>query len=178
MSDNKIAANNTGIRVQIEQSRTRQTANASFGHVMGQGLSQGADAVLQAGQLAAPFVPGGAVLSAAISGVGGLKSSVGAQTASASGVTTAVGGNSQTLSYTGAAGGSTSASSATGVAGTANQGDMMTRMEKMQEMNQSFNVQYLTLQQKMQDESRRFTMISNIMKTKHDTAKNSISNLR
>ncbi len=46
------------------------------------------------------------------------------------------------------------------------------------EMNQSFNMQYLGLQQQMQDESRRFTMLSNIMKTKHDTAKNSISNLR
>ena len=45
-------------------------------------------------------------------------------------------------------------------------------------MNQSFNMQYLGLQQQMQDESRQFTLLSNIMKTKHDTAKNSISNLR
>jgi uncharacterized tellurite resistance protein B-like protein len=47
-----------------------------------------------------------------------------------------------------------------------------------QEMSQSFNLQYLGLQQQMQDENRRFTLISNIMKTKHDTAKNSISNVR
>ncbi len=46
------------------------------------------------------------------------------------------------------------------------------------EMSQSFNLQYLSLQQQMQDENRRFTLISNIMKTKHDTAKNSISNVR
>jgi hypothetical protein len=45
-------------------------------------------------------------------------------------------------------------------------------------MNMSFNMQYLQLQQKMQDESRRFTLLSNIMKTRHDTAKNSISNVR
>ena len=50
--------------------------------------------------------------------------------------------------------------------------------EQLQEMNMSFNMQYLALQQKMQDENRRFTLISNIMKTKHDTAKNSISNIR
>ncbi len=49
---------------------------------------------------------------------------------------------------------------------------------EMQEMNQSFNLQYLQLQQKMQDENRQFTMLSNVMKTKHDTAKNSISNIR
>jgi hypothetical protein len=30
----------------------------------------------------------------------------------------------------------------------------------------------------MQDENRRFTLVSNIMKTKHDTAKNAINNVR
>lgn len=58
------------------------------------------------------------------------------------------------------------------------QQDTMAQMEKMQEMNQSFNLQYLMLQQHMQDESRRFSLLSNIMKEKHDTAKNSIGNLR
>lgn len=46
------------------------------------------------------------------------------------------------------------------------------------EMQMSFNMQYLGLQQKMQDESRRFTLLSNVMKTKHDTVKNSINNVR
>ena len=50
--------------------------------------------------------------------------------------------------------------------------------EEMQEMSQSFNLQYLSLQQNMQDENRRFTLVSNIMKTKHDTAKNAINNVR
>lgn len=57
-------------------------------------------------------------------------------------------------------------------------GDMMARMQQLQEMNQSFNLQYLALQENMQNESRRFSLLSNIMKTKHDTAKNSIGNLR
>jgi hypothetical protein len=52
------------------------------------------------------------------------------------------------------------------------------QVQKMQEMNMSFNMQYLQLQQKMQDESRRFTLLANVMKTKHDTAKNSIQNVR
>jgi hypothetical protein len=50
--------------------------------------------------------------------------------------------------------------------------------EEMQKMSQSFNLQYLGLQQAMQDENRRFTLVSNIMKTKHDTAKNAINNVR
>jgi hypothetical protein len=48
----------------------------------------------------------------------------------------------------------------------------------MQELNQSFNLQYLSLQQNMQADNRQFTTLSNIMKTKHDTAKNSINNVR
>jgi arginine decarboxylase-like protein len=49
---------------------------------------------------------------------------------------------------------------------------------EMAEMGQSFNLQYLDLQRRMQDENRQFTMVSNIMKTKHDTAKSAINNIR
>jgi hypothetical protein len=49
---------------------------------------------------------------------------------------------------------------------------------EMQEMGTSFNLQYLQLQQNIQNENRQFTMVTNIMKNKHDTAKNSINNIR
>jgi hypothetical protein len=55
---------------------------------------------------------------------------------------------------------------------------LMEANKSMQEMQQSFNLQYLQLQNQMQDENRQFTMVSNIMKTKHDTVKNSINNIR
>jgi hypothetical protein len=42
----------------------------------------------------------------------------------------------------------------------------------------SFNMQYLQLQNEMQQENRKFSVLSNIMKTKHDTAKNAINNVR
>ena len=45
-------------------------------------------------------------------------------------------------------------------------------------MQMSFNLQYLQLQNAMQNENRSYTAVSNIMKTKHDTVKNSISNIR
>ena len=48
----------------------------------------------------------------------------------------------------------------------------------MQETQMSFNLQYLQLQSQMQHENRSYTAVSNIMKTKHDTVKNSISNVR
>jgi hypothetical protein len=50
--------------------------------------------------------------------------------------------------------------------------------QQMQETQMSFNLQYLQLQSQMQNENRSYTAVSNIMKTKHDTVKNSISNIR
>jgi hypothetical protein len=41
-----------------------------------------------------------------------------------------------------------------------------------------WNQQFLKLQQAMQHENRNFTSISNVLKTKHDTAKNAIHNVR
>ena len=58
------------------------------------------------------------------------------------------------------------------------QQDMMNQTKALQEMQMSFNLQYLTLQQKMQGENRQYSTISNVLKTKHDTTKNSINNIR
>jgi hypothetical protein len=38
--------------------------------------------------------------------------------------------------------------------------------------------QYLNLQEKMQNENRQFATVSNVLKTKHDTTKNAINNVR
>jgi hypothetical protein len=53
-----------------------------------------------------------------------------------------------------------------------------TTSKTLQETNMSFNMQYLQLQSQMQHENRSYTAISSIMRTKHDTVKNSISNVR
>lgn len=180
--DPKIANQNTGLRVQIDGSRSRQAPKTDFGSMVGTGLSKTANSVMQAGALAAPFIPGGAVLSAAITGVGSLKASAGATTA------TSTGSNSTALlTNTGTANIGSIASSGGGIpaanlGGTSalpgQSGDMMGQMQQFQEMNMSFNMQYLALQQKMQSDNRQFTSLSNIMKTKHDAAKNAINNVR
>jgi len=63
-----------------------------------------------------------------------------------------------------------------------NQGEELLKQTKVTEevlkMQQSFNLQYLQLQQDMQQQNRQFTLVSNIMKVKHDTAKNAINNVR
>jgi hypothetical protein len=56
--------------------------------------------------------------------------------------------------------------------------DLAQRVAAMIQTLQSFDLQYLQLQSQMQNENRSYTAVSNIMKTKHDTVKNSISNVR
>ena len=47
----------------------------------------------------------------------------------------------------------------------------------MQQEAQAMNLQYLQLQERMQQESREFTTLSNVMRVKHDTARAAISNI-
>ena len=63
-------------------------------------------------------------------------------------------------------------------AGGSSEDQLLNATKSMQETQMSFNLQYLQLQSQMQHENRSYTAISNIMKTKHDTVKNSISNVR
>lgn len=58
------------------------------------------------------------------------------------------------------------------------QAQLFQATQQMQEMQMSFNLQYLMLQNKISQENRQFSMRSEMMKNKHDTAKNSINNLR
>jgi len=52
------------------------------------------------------------------------------------------------------------------------------QMRAMQEESQSFNLQYLALQEEVQQENRRFSTLSNVLKAKHETAKAAIGNIR
>lgn len=55
---------------------------------------------------------------------------------------------------------------------------LFTATTAMQEMNRSFSIQYLAIQQKIQQENREFNLLSNVMKARHEAAKNAINNLR
>ncbi|HOW84934.1 MAG TPA: hypothetical protein P5119_06220 [Candidatus Aminicenantes bacterium] len=50
--------------------------------------------------------------------------------------------------------------------------------EEMQEMQMSFSIQYLQLQNRIARENRQFSLISNILKDKHGTASGSLKNIR
>jgi len=56
--------------------------------------------------------------------------------------------------------------------------DLMQATQQMQEMQMSFNLQYLQLQEQMQNDSRQYTVLSTVMKTRYDTMKAILANLK
>jgi hypothetical protein len=160
-------------------STVRQSPRTDFGAQVRNGIAAGGGAAGQAIGVAAPFVPGAAVVSAAVTGaaggVGG-QGGFGGQAGGGIAGSTNVGadgipvGGSFLNAQQGAGG--------AGGAAPGSQQDLLNQTKGMQEMAQSFNLQYLQLQEKMQSENRSFSTVSNVMKTKHDTAKSSISNVR
>ena len=56
-------------------------------------------------------------------------------------------------------------------------GDLLEATRALQQEAQTFNLQYLQLQEGMQRESREFTALSNVMKVRHDSAKSAINNI-
>jgi pyridoxal biosynthesis lyase PdxS len=61
--------------------------------------------------------------------------------------------------------------------GTPGGSDIVDATRRLQQEAQSFNLQYLQLQESLQRESREFTALSNIMKVRHDSAKAAIGNI-
>ncbi|MCC7385553.1 MAG: hypothetical protein IT384_27135 [Deltaproteobacteria bacterium] len=210
--ENKVRG--PAIRLSTVATTTRQTPKTDFGTVMRDGLIKAGNVAVEGLQVAAPFVPGSAIVSAAIAGAniagnvsqpGYGSGGTGAFGTTASGLT-AGGGGPGTLSAPSTAGSygangaltipgrapgtgtnlSTPASSfATGgaTAGTTSGASdsfnqMMSATRTMAEFQASFNLQYLQLQEKIQTDTRQFNLVSNIMKTKHDAAKNALNNVR
>ena len=154
----------------------RQSPRTDFGTQVRNGIAAGASTVGSAVGVAAPFVPGAAVVEAAVTG--GAASLRGGNGGLGGGGTVNSAG-SVTVGADGIPLGGPGLSTNTGTKSTGNsQQDLLNQTKDMQEMMQSFNLQYLQLQEKMQAENRSFSTVSNVMKTKHDTAKSSIGNVR
>lgn len=159
----------------------RQTPDNSFGAVLarttGTVLSRGAafmGGVISQVPVASAAVSGagsvvGSVLSPAPLGV--ISSSPTAIATSASGVRAAAVPSATPVAATGGF---------SGAVGTGS-GDAWELLQAQQAMNSesfSLNYAYVGLQKEMEQESRQFNLVSNIMKTRHDTAKASINNIR
>jgi hypothetical protein len=178
--------NRGSITLDSGSSTVRQSPRTDFGTQVRNGIAAGGGAAGQAIGVAAPFVPGAAVVSAAVTGaaggVGGGIGGGGAQTGyggqGLGGVPGATSVGSDGIPVGGSFLNAQQGSGGAQGSGGSSQMELLNATKNMQEMAQSFNLQYLQLQEKMQSENRSFSTVSNVMKTKHDTAKSSISNVR
>jgi len=136
----------------VAPSTERKAEPGRFGAALRSAGTQLANGVASSVALAAPFVPGGAILA-------------GALRAAAQPLATASHGSPAAAPASGSSGGAGGG------------GDVMEATRALQQEAQSFNLQYLQLQESMQRESREFTSLTNVMKVKHDSAKAAINNI-
>jgi hypothetical protein len=64
------------------------------------------------------------------------------------------------------------------IGGPANTGTEGSSVEGALQQSQEFNLYYLQLQEQLSAENRAFSAMSNVLKTRHDTVKNAIGNIR
>jgi hypothetical protein len=134
--------------IHVAPTTEKKTEPGRFENALRTAASGVARGVAASVELAAPYVPAGTVLSAAVRSAVQTTGAV-ASTGPDSGATAASGG----------------------------EGDVLEATRTLQQEARTFNLQYLQLQENMQRESREFTALSNVMKVKHDSAKAAIANI-
>lgn len=188
--DNMMGPN---VRLSTNVTTARQTPQTGFGARLQNGLNSAAGAVGAGVGAVAGMIPGGQIVSAAVSSMHTFSSTSGSGMAGApyAGVMgTAVapmgggmgGGSAAMMSGSsgisvggGAAGGI--GNPAAGVGANASPTDTVNGSFSLGKMAEE-NSKLLNLQAAIQQESQTFTAISNVMKSRHDCIKNSISNVR
>jgi hypothetical protein len=146
-------------RLEIDGTRARQTERpaAPFRDVLAGGVS-----LLMSGAEVATHVVAGPVMAAAVH-----DARVGA-----------VGAISGAAAVPGSAGAVPTGAAGVAAAAAAPGSSDMSNVQSMLQDGQSSNMQMLALQQQIQEESQRFTTVSNVMRAKYDTAKSAVSNIR
>ena len=165
--ENRLAESAPATGVMVDPTRARQTEApaAPFRDFLAGGVS-----VLMGGAAVATHVMGAPRLAAAISGAAGGATSAIAGVSPLPGVVAGV--------AAGATGGAGSAATALTAAGSGSDSSDLATMQAMQRESQAFNMQLLGLQEQVQQDSQRFSTLSNVMRAKHDTAKAAVSNIR
>jgi hypothetical protein len=191
--------NVTPARISTNVSIERQTPNRDFGNRLKAGLEATGSAVGSAASVVGGLIPGGAIVSAAVSSVGSLARGTGATggggavtsayaatgvvnlgmggSTGSTGINTTVGGG--TTPGVGSVGGGlpTTGGGFPNSLGTTNTGNTMGDMNQQLIQSQADNAKLMGVQIQMQHENQVFTSVSNVLKTRHDTVKNSIGNI-
>ncbi len=178
---NGIRLDPTPARISTNMSIERQTPKRDFGDRVKVGLDQVGGTIANGAAVVGGFLPGGAIVSAAVSSVGQLSnhSTPGAASAAYAsqgamnpGTATTFNSSNPTTNIGSTVGGSPSALGNSGSSNTLGQ------MNSDLVQAQADNAKLMQVQIAMQRENQVFSSVSNVLKTRHDTVKNSISNIR
>ena len=148
----------------------KTSSNIEFSSKLKTGMAQGASLTYQSVAPAAPFIPGGYVMSAMLGNATNTLSSGGLSPQTAF-MGTGVPGATGLPGLSGAAG-----SPPNGFSGAPGSSNMVQSMQQLQENMMSMNVYMLGLQQGFNDMNQRYTAISQILKVKSETEKHVINN--
>ncbi len=151
-------------RISLTATVARQTPKNEFGNVLKNTLQSAANA----GGALLNAVPGAGIISAAVSNVTSLASS-GGGTAGASYAATGV---------TSVGGGGTLGGGATAQALATSPNGMPSELNGMIGQMRAEADRSTMMQMQMQQESREYNTISNVLKVRHDSAKSAINNIR
>lgn len=176
----------TQVRTSKTGNVSRQTPDLSTGRGFDNALNNAGSAGMRVAGGLGQVVPGGAVVSAAMNGIGGMvamhpPATTGAY--AATGITNMGAGNGGINTTVGSS--PASANTVTGaLPGLASggpsgvPGNALANMNNELMASQAENMKLLQVQMAMQRENQVFTTVSNVLKTRHDTVKNSIANVR
>jgi hypothetical protein len=143
------------LRTQTDEGR-QTPRRASFGTILARGVQT---ALLAGANLLGPAAPAGIAVAASIGAAA-----------------TAAGGST----VPGAAGLAPLAGGAAGPLGApqSTEAQLLAQQEAMRAHDRAFNLQYLELQRKVQEDQRQFSVATNLLKAQHETVKTAINNLR
>jgi hypothetical protein len=209
--NNPNRIDSTPVRISTNLTIDRQTPKTDFGDRLSAGIQNVGGAIASGAAIAAPLVPGSAIVSAAVSSVSQLGSNLaqgtqsGAATAGmyssglvglggGTGINTTVGGGGQApIGNVGVGGGGLGGGGLGGMAvggggglggggggvGVPQPGNSnLESLQQVMNSNNASSMQLLGVQMQMQKENQVFSTVSNVLKTRHDTVKNTISNVR
>lgn len=170
-------------RMSTNMTTARVTPDTSFSARVQSGVGTAANAVAGGVGVVANMVPGGSVVSAAVSSLTTFGNTSGSGSAPYVGAALSSGGAPMNTTLGNSASGITGLGGNTGTGGNGqigNIGQGSVGGEFNGEMSSMFAEQkkLLGVQISLQRENQVFSTISNVLKTRHDTSKNAIGNIR
>ncbi len=175
MAINRI--DQTPARLSTNVTVGRQTQGSTFGERMHAGLQQAGNVIANGASLVGGALPGGAIISAAVSSVTNMAGGAASASYAAQG-TVNVGGSGGGINTTVGSGSVVGAGSGAPNLSGGGASNTIGQMNTDVAQATADNAKLLQVQISMQRENQVFSSVSNVLKTKHDTVKNSISNIR